>query len=320
VTQVGSYPLVSVVLSFRNEEQTLPELVKRLQSVLRTLPVRYELIFVNDHSLDRSLDLLITEHKADPRVKVVSMSRRFGVYECMMAGIGYSTGDAVITMDADLQDPPEVIPALIEKWREGADVAYTVRRSRSGESAARLWVTRLAYRVIRCVSDIPLPVDAGDYKLMSRRVADRVLQMNEAHPYLRGLIAWVGFRQEPVYYDRQPRFARVAQPSTWWRGRAAKVLFAGISFSSVLPMTILLYFGCLGLVMGALAALTLVILSLAGVQFSGWLWLLAAVFLLSGLQMSGIGMVGLYINTVLHQVRGRPQYIVESTIGLTERP
>lgn len=316
VTMAEAKPLVSVVLSFRNEEQTLPELAGRLHSVLRALPLQYELIFVNDDSLDGSLEVLLSEAEADSRVKVVNMSRRFGVYECMMGGLGYASGDAVITIDSDLQDPPEVIPALVEKWHQGADVAYTVRLSRAGESAAKIWLTYVAYRAIRWVSDVELPVGAGDYKLMSRRVVDRVLEMNEVNPYLRGLVAWIGFRQEAVYYHREPRFAGSSRRSILFSSEPAKVFFAGMAFSSLFPMALFLFLGLAALVTGALAGLALVVLSFAGVPFAGWLWALAPMFVLSGLQLCGLGAVGLYVNSVLHQVRRRPQYIVASTIGL----
>lgn len=312
-------PLVSVVLSFRNEEKTLPELVRRLHEVLRPLPLRYELIFVNDDSGDRSLGVLAGEATADPRVKVVNMSRRFGVYECMVAGLAYATGDAVITMDSDLQDPPEVIPALVEKWHDGADVVYTVRLSRAGESFAKTWLARLAYRAIRLVSDIDVPVDAGDYKLISRRVVECVLQMDERSPYLRGLVAWVGFRQVPVYYHRQRRFAGASRRSILFSRGPAKVFFAGITFSSILPMAAFLFLGPLAIAIGVLEGLALAVLSVVGVPFAGWLWLLGLMLVLSGLHFLGIGAMGLYVGRVLDQVRHRPQYIVESTIGLPKR-
>lgn len=262
--------------------------------------------------------MLKAENRADPRVKVLNMSRRFGVFECMLAGMGYAAGDAVITMDSDLQDPPELIPQLIEKWRGGADVAYTVRLSRSGESAARLFVTTVAYRLIRRVSEVPLPIDAGDYKLMSRAVVDRILAMDEAQPYLRGLVAWVGFRQEPVYYDRERRFAGRAQFRTWWTGGPARLLFAGIAFYSALPMMLFVSLGLVALLIGVLAAPTLALLALTGVRFSEWLWLMAPLLALSGLQLFAVGIIGLYVNTVLQQVRHRPRYVIESTVGLEE--
>src|SRR5262245_34485915 len=199
--------LVSVVLSFRNEEEVLKELVHRLANVLYPITQDYELIFVNDASSDNSLDVLKTMSLEDSRIKVINMSRTFGVSQCALAGMAYSSGQAVITMDADLQDPPEVIPELVQRWREGADVVYTVRKSRASESKVKLAVTHWAYRVLRLTSDIDMPVESGDFKLMSRRVVNSLIRLNEKDPFLRGLVRWVGFKQVPVSYSREARFA-----------------------------------------------------------------------------------------------------------------
>src|SRR5262249_47282838 len=152
---------ISVVLSFRNEEEVLRELLLRLKNAFTTITENYELIFVNDASTDNSAELLTSASAMDPRIKIINMSRTFGVSQCALAGMEYASGKAVITIDADLQDPPEVIPELVEKWRQGADVVYTVRKSRAGESAVKMSVTRLAYRVLRLTSDIDMPVESG---------------------------------------------------------------------------------------------------------------------------------------------------------------
>jgi len=190
--------LVSVVLSFRNEEEVLKELVHRLANVFEPITQDYELIFVNDASSDNSLDVLKTMSLEDSRIKVINMSRTFGVSQCALAGMAYASGQAVITMDADLQDPPEVIPELIDKWREGADVVYTVRKSRAGESRMKLKVTDWAYRILRLTSEIDMPIESGDFKLMSRRVVNSLIRLNEKDPFLRGMVRWVGFKQVPT--------------------------------------------------------------------------------------------------------------------------
>ena len=193
-------PLVSVVLSFRNEAETLPTLIARLTTMFRTQPVEYELIFVNDASTDASLQILTNARAQNPRIKILTMSRRFGVAECVRAGMSASRGDAIVYMDADLQDPPEIIPTLLSEWQKGADVVHTLRSRREGESQMKMRLTALAYRIIRSGSTLALPVDAGDFKLLSRKAVTHLLALEESDPYLRGLTVWIGFRQVLVPY------------------------------------------------------------------------------------------------------------------------
>ena len=199
--------LVSVVLSFRNEAENIPTLVSRLDTMFTGQNVDYELLFVNDASTDASLAILLAERERNPRVKILNMSRRFGVAEGVLAGMSAATGDAVVYMDSDLQDPPEVIPSLVARWRQGADVVHTVRTRRKGESALKMMATRIAYRIIQLGSAIELPVDAGDFKLLSRAAVDHLLQVRESDPYLRGLVVWLGFNQVFVPYERDARHA-----------------------------------------------------------------------------------------------------------------
>src|SRR4029434_8581223 len=178
-TRLMETPLVSVVLSFRNEAENIPTLISRLSAVLVSQEVDYELLFVNDASTDQSLSVLLAERERNPRVKILNMSRRFGVAEGVMAGMASAGVDAVVYMDADLQDPPEVIPLLLDRWRDGADVVHTVRTRRLGENTLKITATRLAYRLIHSTSTIDLPVDGGDFKLLSRRAADHLLRLPE---------------------------------------------------------------------------------------------------------------------------------------------
>ena len=198
--------LVSLVFSFRNEEDVLDELIRRVVVTLDDIEYNYGLVFVNDDSSDRSLEILNSHRTTNPNIKIINMSRRFGVSPCIMAGLRFSRGDIVIYMDADLQDPPELIPQMITLFRNGADVVNTVRVLRRGESKTKMLLTRIAYRLINRVSDIELLENAGDFKLLSRRVVDEVIKLNEYQPYTRGLISWVGFRQEVITYERDARF------------------------------------------------------------------------------------------------------------------
>jgi dolichol-phosphate mannosyltransferase len=314
----GASALVSIVLSFRNEAETIREMMARLDMALSAIPISYEVIWVNDASNDASVPILLELGRTDSRIKLINMSRRFGVNECVLAGMKYARGDAVVFMDADLQDPPEVLPQLIDEWRRGADVVYTVRLSRLGESAAKMWVTKLAYRFISAISDIKLPVDAGDFKLISREVASEVIKLEEKKPYLRGLVTWLGYKQVPVYYHRQARFAGTTHfPLLGSRG-PARMFVAGVTSFSNLPLVAPLI---LGLALSALSALGLALLLLLAILVGAppsWIVLLAAVALLAGLQLCGLGTIGLYLGRVLDEVRRRPNYVVASTHGFAE--
>lgn len=312
-------PLLSVVFSFRNEEEVIPELVERLQAVAARLPVNCEFVFVNDASTDRSLELLADRARTDPRIKVVTLSRRFGVMEGFWAGMQHARGDAVVTMDCDLQDPPELIPEMVEKWQAGAMVVYTVRTAREGESAAKTLLTRLAYKVIHWVSNEEMPVEAGDFKLIGRRVVDELLQLKERDPYLRGLVSWMGFQQIPVYYKRAAR----------WKGRHHFPLFrskgplmqfvAGLTSFSVLPLTVFLVLGVVLTVLSAVAGLGLCAMKLLAAATPPWGWLIALLTFLTGLQLSAVGALGLYVGRIYNDVRNRPRYLVASTIGFEEK-
>ena len=310
--------MLSVVLSFRNEADVIPELISRLAKSLEGAGIDYELIFVNDASTDGSLALLEALRARDPRVKILNMSRRFGVAPCVMAGMQFARGDAVVYMDTDLQDPPELIPTLVARWREGADVVYTVRTSRQGESVWKMRVTRAAYRAIQLASDIELPIEAGDFKLLSRRVVDHLIALGEQDLYVRGLVTWMGFRQVAVPYERQPRGAGEAHFPLLRSWGPISSFVAGVTSFSHAP---LISFLLLGLAGGALSMLALALLLLAGVvgaAASSIAWLVAFGLLLWSTLALGIGVIGLYLARIHREVLGRPRYIVESAIGFDE--
>ncbi len=313
-----SAPQLSVVLSFRNEADVIPELISRLAKSLGGAGLDYELIFVNDASTDGSLALLEAHRARDPRVKILNMSRRFGVAPCVMAGMQHARGEAVVYMDTDLQDPPELIPTLVARWREGADVVYTVRTSRQGESAWKMRVTRAAYRAIQLASDIELPIEAGDFKLLSRRVVDQLTALGEQDLYVRGLVTWVGFRQVEVPYERQARGAGEAHFPLLRSWGPISSFVAGVTSFSHAP---LIAFLLLGLAGGAFSVLALALLLLAGVVgavASGTAWLVAFGLLLWSTLALGIGVIGLYLARIHREVLGRPRYIVASAIGFDE--
>jgi glycosyltransferase involved in cell wall biosynthesis len=297
--------LVSVVLSFRNEAENIPTLISRLDAMFSGQNVQYELLFVNDASTDASLTVLLNERRGNPRVKILNMSRRFGVAEGVLAGMAAACGDAVVYMDSDLQDPPETIPALIDRWRQGADVVHTVRTRRRGENALKMLATRIAYRVIQSGSAVELPVDAGDFKLLSRAAVTHLLQVRESDPYLRGLVVWIGFNQAFVPYERDARHAgRTHFP--FFSKNPWKTFVIGMTSFSFLPIYICLALAAAGLVGSALL-----------LAFSSAL--VAALTFFWATTLAAIGGVGLFIIRIYKDVRGRPPYIVKSMIGVDGR-
>jgi dolichol-phosphate mannosyltransferase len=294
-------PLITVVLSFRNEADNIPVLVQRLAAMFAGENVEYEIIFVNDASTDASLSLLVDEHRRNPRVKVVNLSRRFGVAEGVLAGLATARGDAIVYMDADLQDPPEVIPQLIERWRQGADVVHTVRTRRHGENPLKMAATRVAYRLIQFGSSIELPVDAGDFKLLSRAAVAHLLQLRESDPYLRGLVVWLGFNQVCLPYERDSRHAgRTHFP--FFSRNPWKTFTTGLTSFSFMPIYV-----CFAIAAGGMIAATL--LALAGSTF------IATLTFFWATTIGAIAVIGTYLIRVYKDVRGRPPYIIESVIG-----
>ena len=256
---------------------------------------------MNDASTDRSLDLLIGERARNPRVKVLNMSRRFGVAEGVLAGMEAARGDAVVYMDADLQDPPELIPELIARWRAGSDVVHTIRTRRHGENALKMLATGMAYRIIQFGSSIELPVDAGDFKLLSRRVVDHLLKLREADPYLRGLVVWLGYPQVFVPYEREARHAgRTHFP--FFSRNPWKTFALGLTTFSFMPIYVCLALAAAGLVLSAVLALTSGLM--AGLLVFLW-----------ALLMGAVAVVGVYVIRIYKDVRGRPAFIVASRVG-----
>jgi dolichol-phosphate mannosyltransferase len=313
---MNSSGLVSVVLSFRNEAENIPTLVARLDAVFAGDGAPYELLFVNDASTDDSLKILTTERARNPRVKILNMSRRYGVAEGVLAGLTAASGDAAIYMDADLQDPPEVIPALLASWRGGADVVHTVRTRRHGENPLKMWATKLAYKLIHSGSSVELPVDAGDFKLLSRRAIDHLLRLPESDPYLRGLVVWIGFNQAFVPYERDARHAgRTHFP--FFSRNPWKTFILGMTSFSFLPIYVLAGMAAAGLLTSAGLLAAALIAAVLGSRFAGSTWLAGLLLLMWATTMAAIGVVGIYIVRIYKDVRRRPPYIVASAVGVT---
>ena len=311
--------LISVVLSFRNEQEVLPELIGRLQKVFRSLTCDYELIFVNDDSTDNSLDLLMKHREKNNCIKIINMSRRFGIAPCVIAGFKHAEGDAVICMDTDLQDPPELIPELLEKWREGFDVVHTTRTRREGESLFKMWLTRRAYSMINFMADIDIPQNSGDFKLLSRRAVDAVLTLDEYDPFLRGLSRWVGFKQTQVYYKREARFAGKTKYSLLRSSNPYREFLRGITSYSAMPLYFALFLGFF-VSTTAFGYLIYIFISRVffGLHLPGWPALMVIMLFLGGTILFTIGVLGIYIAKIHQDVKNRPKYFIESKMGFDE--
>lgn len=305
--------LISIIFSFRNEEENLPELLSRITKMFEShLESKYllELIFVNDFSNDNSLNLLIEKSKTIP-IKVLNMSRRFGVGPCVIAGLEFSKGDTVIYMDSDLQDPPELIPELIEKFESGFDVVHTQRTKRLGENVFKMGVTSFAYKIINRFADIELPINAGDFKLLSRRAVNEVLNMKEKDPYIRGLSVWVGFKQTLIQYVRQPRYSGKTQFKVLSKGPIFEFVRGVTSFSTVILFSSLLA-GFFGLMISFGLILYIIIAKFNGLVTSGITTIVLTVSTLSSLILISNGILSIYVAKLFEQTKNRPLYVVES--------
>jgi len=243
--------LISIVFSFRNEEKNLQELVKRVKEVFKKIDNwNYELVFVNDNSSDDSEKILINLQKENP-INIINMSRTFGVGPCVLAGFRNITGECVIYMDSDLQDPPELIPDLIKEYENGAEVVHTVRSKRSGENKIKMFTTKFAYKVINYFSDIDLPIEAGDFKLISKKVLDIIINQKEFDPYIRGLSVWAGFKQSFVKYNRNERLSGKTHFSIFSKGPVLEFL-RGLTSYSTKPLYISIIVGLFGIILSIL--------------------------------------------------------------------
>lgn len=304
---------ISVVIPVFNEELTLPELFSRLDYLFNSLGTNYsmEYLLVNDGSTDHSLELITEKIKTDPTYKVVSFSRNFGHQSALLAGVTMATGDAVIAMDADLQDPPEVILELVAQWESGSDVVYAQRNQRNGEGYFKKVSASMFYSLIDWLSDTHLPRNVGDFRLMDRRVVDVVTQLPEKSLYLRGLVSWVGFKQTAVLYDRDARFAGETKYSM-----KKMINLAGdalLSFSEK-PLRIVTRLGFLVTTAAFMLLAFFLITAIWGSddQVHGWLSMIVAVLFLGGIQLICLGIVGEYVSRIYRESKGRPLYIIDN--------
>ncbi|MEW6717426.1 MAG: glycosyltransferase family 2 protein [Chloroflexota bacterium] len=301
-------PKFSVVAPVYNEAETLQAFYERVCKVMESVGESWELVMVDDGSTDGSTDQMRRLGDQDRRVRPVIFARNFGHQIAVTAGLDYSRGQAVVIMDADLQDPPEVIPELIAKWNEGYEVVYAVRAHREGETWFKLVTASFFYQLIRRITDVHIPSDAGDFRLMDRKVVDVLNRMRERHRFLRGMSVWVGFKQIGVKYERAPRFAGETKYPLKKMIKFASDAITGFSY---FPLQLATYLGFVSAGISILAIPVVVILRLAGSQaFFGQASTLIAVLFLGGVQLISLGILGEYIGRLYDEARGRPLYIV----------
>ncbi|NTW01040.1 MAG: glycosyltransferase family 2 protein [Oscillochloris sp.] len=312
-------PTYSIIVPVHNEATGLPELHRRVRAVMVKIGEPWELLLINDGSHDNSAAVIASLCDQDTHVRGISLTRNFGFQVAVTAGLDASRGEAVILMDADLQDPPEVIPAMIAQWQAGFDVVYGVRASRAGETWFKRATASGFYRLIRRITNVNIPLDTGDFRLMDQRVVIALQQMPEQHRFLRGMVSWVGFKQTGVTYERQARFAGQTNFTLRKMLRFAMDAITGFSYA---PLQLASYLGFIMALISALAILLVVGLRLFGATqpLLGQATTLVAVLFLGGVQLICLGIVGEYLGRIYDEVKRRPLYLIDHRWGFGESP
>lgn len=306
-------PTFSIVAPVFNEEQLLPEFYRRAVATMEQAGEPFEIILVNDGCRDRSPEIMRELHEQDSRVKVINFSRNFGHQFAITAGTDYAQGQAIVVIDSDLQDPPEVIPDLIQRWREGYQVVYAVRSERAGETWFKKSTAAFFYRIIAQITSIDIPVDTGDFRLMDRQVVDTLVGIREYHRFMRGLSVWVGFRQIGVPYKRD---ARKAGETKYPLRKMLRFAFDGITSFSYVPLQLATYLGFILAGLCVVLILLAVGLRLSGIEaLKGQATTLVSVLFMGGVQLIFLGIIGEYLGRIYNEVKRRPLYIVNEALG-----
>jgi dolichol-phosphate mannosyltransferase len=307
-------PTLSVVIPTYNEEDNIARVYERLKTILEQLDLSWEIIFSVDPSTDLTEQRILEVRHRDPRVKMLRFSRRFGQPMATIAGLEASRGEAVIVIDCDLQDPPELIPDLVARWREGYEVVYAQRRTRAGETLPKRIIAAIGYRVIARIGEVEIPQNTGDFRLLSRRVVDNVVALDEHHGFLRGLVALVGFNQTSIQYDRDARAAGRSKYNKLWG--SLLIGFNGIVGFSRYPLQLISLLGVALSMVAFLLATVYFVMKVAGANFPlGNPTIVIVISLFSGIQMLSLGVLGEYVGRIYDESRHRPKYIVESRYG-----
>ena len=313
----GERPVISVVVPAWNEAEVLPEFYRRAAQVMESLGEPWEIIFVNDGSTDGTRQVLQELHARDARAKAISFSKNFSHMMAITAGLDHAAGDAVVVIDSDLQDPPELIPELVARWREGYQVVYAQRADREGESWFKKVTATFFYRMLRRITNVDIPVDTGEFRLLDRRAADALRAVREQHRYMRGLSAWIGFRSIGVPYQRAARFA--GETKYPFR-KMLRLALDGITNFSFLPLQLASYAGFFVAGLSLVGILAAIVLRLfVGRELTGQATTLVSVLFLGGIQLIFLGVIGEYLGRIYDEVKRRPLYIVDETLGLEDR-
>ena len=312
-------PKVSVVIPMYYEEEVAEECYKRVKNVLTSLKdYEHEILFVNDGSKDKTLEILESIAEKDKQVKVISFSRNFGHQCAVTAGLQYVTGDAIVVIDADLQDPPELIPDMLTLWKQGNEVIYAKRKTREGESKFKLLTAKMFYRILNGLSDVEIPADTGDFRLVDRKVVDVINSMPEHNKFLRGLFSWIGFKQQPFEYERKERFAgKTKYPLK----KMLKLASDGIISFSTKPLKIVGGLGIITIIISVLLLLYSVISYIFNLNqlTPGWTSIMVAITLFSGVQLLSIWIISEYLARIYDESKKRPQYIISKTINIEKQ-
>lgn len=307
---------ISIVVPMHNEEANIEPFFSRFESLFSKLEVSYEIVCVNDGSTDGTLEALKKHQEKDPHIRLIDLSRNFGKEVALSAGLDHCSGEVVIPIDADLQDPPELIPEMLARWREGYDMVYATRRSRQGESALKRTTANLFYRLLGRISEVEIPRNTGDFRLMDRRVVDALRLMPERNRFMKGLFAWVGFKQMAIYYDRDPR---LAGETSWNYLRLWRLAVDGITSFSAAPLKVWSYLGLILSLTALIYAAYLVIrVWVQGIDVPGYASMMVVILFMGGMQLITLGIIGEYLGRIFTEVKGRPLYLIREMRGFEQ--
>ncbi len=306
--------IYSVIVPLYNEELVIDESYRRLKKIMDSTKENYEIVFVNDGSRDTTREKALEICKIDEKIKLINFSRNFGHQAAITAGMDLAGGNAVVVIDADLQDPPEVILKMIEKWKEGYEVVYGKRIKREGETFFKKFTAKMFYRLLKSITTINIPVDAGDFRLIDRKVCDAMISLPEKNRYVRGLVSWVGYKQTYVEFERQERFAGETK---YPLKKMIKLAFDGITSFSYKPLVIAGYLGGLSFLIGVISIIVTMVKNMPNINISLGM-IMSINLIMFGITLGCIGMIGEYIGRICDESKGRPMYIIDTTINYTQ--
>ena len=305
--------ILSIVSPAYNEAENLGEFYSRVINATDNLNLEIEIIYINDGSQDSTIDIITKQRQIDNRITIIDLSRNFGKEIALTAGLDYSSGDAVIVIDADLQDPPELIPKLVEKWREGYDVVNAKRIKRKGESLLKKVMSYIYYRLLFYLSDINVPRDTGDFRLLNKNALDALLKLREKHRYMKGLFVWVGFKQKEIEYEREARFKGKTK---WGFFSLFNLAFDGLTSFSIMPLRLASIIGFISALIGFFYGAVIVFKTLFFHEpVAGFTSLVVLITFFGGIQLLSIGIIGEYIGRIFNETKNRPLYVVKNIQG-----